>query len=257
MRGLSLAATPKAEMLNHGRCCLASKFGAIFAIAAALLVAGCAAPNKSLLSTQANPPPQGSARILLMPPDIELSELTVGGLLEPNAAWTETARANVDRSIGQNLAKHDARIVPYPQEGGLADYDAAHVQIVKLHNAVGQSILLHKYVQGFALPTKTDKFDWTLGQDVAILRSSTDADYALFTYMRDSFASEGRVALMVFAAVLGVGVQTGTQVGFASLVDLNNGEIVWFNVFARQEGDLRQADKSDEAVTYLLSDIPL
>ncbi len=31
------------------------------------------------------------AKVLIMQPDVEVSELTLGGLLEPNAAWTAAA----------------------------------------------------------------------------------------------------------------------------------------------------------------------
>lgn len=197
------------------------------------------------------------SRILVMPPDIELSELTAGGLLEPNAAWTNTARRNVDTALTQALAPNAAQIVTYRPPSDGSDYEPGHVQAVKLHNAVGISILRHKYVPALELPTKKDRFDWSVGEGVNGLRATYDADYALFTYMRDSFASSGRVALIVFGALLGVGVQGGSQVGFASLVDLSTGDVVWFNLLARQEGDLREADKAEDAVQHLLADIPL
>ena len=38
----------------------------------------------------------------------------------------------------------------------------------------------------------------------------------------------------------------GQQVGFASLVDLNSGQVVWFNRLARETGDLRTADEAAE-----------
>ena len=56
---------------------------------------------------------------------------------------------------------------------------------------------------GSALATKKDakgkpRMDWSLGPGVAALREATGADYALFTYVRDSYASGGRTALRIF-----------------------------------------------------------
>ena len=229
----------------------------VLVLATTILATGCVAPTKSILTTEAQQPREGVSKVLVMPADIELSELTAGGLMEPNAAWTKTARFNVDKELAQTLAPYGAQIVRY----GLLDedevYDPAHVQAVKLHDAVGVTILLHKYVAGLELPTKKDKFDWSLGDSVSGLRNTYDADYALFVYMRDSFASGGRVALIMFGALLGVGIPGGTQVGFASLVNLNSGDIVWFNRLARAEGDLREPKLAQEAVDHLLTEIPL
>ncbi len=57
-------------------------------------------------------------------------------------------------------------------------------------------------------------------------------------------------------AILGAGVRGGQQVGFASLVDLRSGDIVWFNVMARGTGDLREAEQALDASRVLLSELP-
>ncbi len=46
--------------------------------------------------------------VLVMPTDIALYEITVAGLLEPNAEWTETARQTIAVALGEDLAKHAA-----------------------------------------------------------------------------------------------------------------------------------------------------
>jgi hypothetical protein len=128
---------------------------------------------------------------------------------------------------------------------------------MKLHRAVGVSIIQHKYFEPLLLPTKEDVFDWGLGPDVQMLRDEYNAHYALFIYMRDSYSSPGRVAMTVALAALGVGVQGGTQSGFASLVDLGSGEVVWFNRLLRGTGDLRTPEPAREAMAVLLKGFPL
>ena len=46
----------------------------------------------------------------------------------------------------------------------------------------------------------------------------------------------------------------GTQVGFASVVDLKTGDIVWFNRLLRPQGDLRTPEAAAETVRALVSD---
>jgi hypothetical protein len=60
--------------------------------------------------------------------------------------------------------------------------------------------------------------------------------------------------VIVVGALLGVGVQGGTQVGFASVVDLRTGDIVWFNRLLRPQGDLRTPEAAAETVRALVSD---
>ena len=52
-------------------------------------------------------------------------------------------------------------------------------------------------------------------------------------------------------------VTGGFQIGFASLVDLKTGEIVWFNRLIRGAGDLREAEKAEGTMKLLLKDFPV
>lgn len=203
--------------------------------------------------------PTGTVRVLLMPPDIELYEITASGMAEPRADWTARAERNVRSALEKRLAAlHDAEIVEYQAaEAGVALIEPDHVQLVKLHEAVGRTILTHKYVQELALPTKQGGLDWSLGQSAVTLRNAYDADYALFVTFRDSFASAGRAAVIVVAAVLGYTAQGGHQEGFASLVHLRSGEIVWFNVLSSAGGDLRDPEMAAGATAQLLGGLPL
>ena len=195
--------------------------------------------------------------MLLMQPDVQLFELTAAGLEEPNAHWTEQGLANVRTAIRANLDRRDMRIVPYREPADDAERLRRHTQLLKLHEAVGSTLLVHGVNSALALPTKRDDFDYTLGQDAQVLREEFGADYALFTVLHDSYASGGRVVMMVAAAALGVGLQGGVQRGFASLVDLRTGAIVAFNFLASSTGDLRAPEPAQSAIDSLLGELPL
>ena len=228
----------------------------IAAIGLVLIAAACA-QTKSFVSESESPEISGTARILLMPSDVEVSELTAAGLLEPNAAWTASAKINVETALNSLMSARNARLVHYRSTTGDNNIDAAHLQAFKLHEAVGAAILVHKYVPLLALPTKKNSFDWSMGEAVTVLRRSFDADYALFVYFRDSFASSGRVAFIFLGALVGVAIPGGQQTGFASLVDLHSGEVIWFGRLFNTVGDLRIPDSAFGATKNLLTNLPL
>jgi hypothetical protein len=225
---------------------------------AATLVATLAActATRSFNATGPTSSVRPDAGIVFMPPDIQLGELDASGLVETRADWTQAAIAHVTSAIRGEVEGRGGELVLYtaPDEG---TPDAAlHTQLVKLHGAVGTSVLLHKIGQ-LPLPGKTGKFDWSLGPDVKALHDHSTADYALFVHIRDSYSSGGRVALKIFAALLGVGVQGGQQIGFASLVDLQTGDVVWFNYLHSTSGDLRTAQGATDSVESLLAGYPM
>lgn len=217
-----------------------------------VIFAGCATTQSAqqidrLESVKENP------RVILMPPDIRYYLLTAGGVSEPHAEWTEAAQANFTtatqdfaESIGTDLA-----IVDRDNLG------ATHILYEKLHSAVGLTILQHQFGM-YKLPSKGNGqiFDWSLGPEISALADEHDADYGLFVYYRDHQASGGRVAFAILAAAAGVGVATGTEHGFASLVDLRTGDIVWFNVVNVGAGELRDEAGAASTVNELFSNIP-
>jgi hypothetical protein len=240
-------------------CCLphARRLGRVLALLAFAALAGCAQTKSFKTETATNY--KGSVqRVLLMPVDVELAELTASGLLEPNAEWTEQGSRNVTEALRGELAERNSELVIYEAvDDPLRKVAPEHEQVFKLHQAVGRSILIHKYVQGFELPTKKDRFDWTLGKGARVIRDATGVDHALFVYARDSFTSAGRAALIFTAALFGVSVPGGHTEAFASLVDLETGDIVWFNIMVTGVGDLREPESATTAIDSLLSDVPL
>jgi len=229
----------------------------VLLLVSALLIAcgGCATTSSQRGDRCATPP--ASTNVLLIEPDIILFELTAGGLEEPRADWTEAAKVNVGKKLDAILQKTGDKPIPHQPPVKAPDRMHTQEQILKLHEVVGQTVLIHKYIPIYNLPTKEGCFDWGLGECVKSLKEDTGADYALFVYLRDSYTSPGRAALIVAAALFGVGLQGGVQLGFASLVDLQTGQIVWFNRLMSGVGDLRTPEAAEKAIQELLANIPL
>lgn len=193
-----------------------------------------------------------NAKVALMPTDIELFSISAGGVAEPRADWTDAATKHFKKALLEKKKKLGVLSIE------LSDKDADELsEINELHGAIARAIAAHHFGPGFLnLPTKEGKLDWSMGEAVLPVRQKTGADYALFTWVRDSYTSAERVATMIALAILGVGVGGGVQTGYASLVDLNTGRVVWFNRLVRASGDLREAAPAAETLESLLDKFP-
>ena len=211
-------------------------------------------------------PPQGDYKLLVMRPDVTVGSVTTGGMVEPRADWTETARANLITALRAQQATRGGDVLILDRRDSLPGVEPETVaELERLHYAVGQSIALHRYNQRH-LPTKRGKgLDWTLGKDAVALGQRTGMDYALFLYAEDSFASTGRVALQVlgvagcFVGFCAPNIGGGGQFAYASLVDLKTGDVVWFNVLQTgtqiagiNMGDIRKPEGAAMMVERLL-----
>ena len=193
-----------------------------------------------------------SSKLVILPADVELFSISAGGVREPKADWTESAVKHFKAGLDKRKELLGVNVID------LAEKDLDEVaEINALHGAVAQSVFLHHVLSVAKLPTKAGVLDWSLGDSVKPLKAKTGADYALFVWIRDTYASSERKAAMVVMALLGVGLVGGSQVGYASLVDLNDGRIVWFNDLRRASGDLREAQSAQETVEALLKGFPV
>jgi hypothetical protein len=219
-----------------------------------LLLNACASTQVRTIKGDDGKPVIVGGSVVLVEPDIELYEVLTGGAQEPRKAWTEAARRLYPQMARELLSERGIVVKPdfaLPVAGGADDRLR---QLYLLNQAVSISILQYgRSTAASGLRNKRGKFDWTLGPGVTELREATGADYALFTYIRDSYTSGGRAAMRVIGFVLlGGDIGGGFQIGLASLVDLRTGQVVWHNLLVDQAGDLRDEPGARETADDLL-----
>jgi len=239
-------------------------WGIALALAAAVPMSACV-QTRQYADLQFTPP-QGDYKLLVLRPDVSVGSLTTGGIVEPRADWTEQARTNIIAALQAQQGGRGGKaqiLERRSQLPGVSEQEVADFE--RLFYAVGESIVIHKYL-GEYLPTKRRQgLDWTLGEDAVSLGRKTGYDYALFLHAEDSVASGGRIALGVlglagcFVGFCAPNVGGATQLDYAGLVDLKTGEVVWFNVVrAGSEvpgisfGDLRTPQGAAQMVDRLL-----
>ena len=209
--------------------------------------------------------PQG-AKVAIMPTDVELFSISAGGVAEPKADWTEAAARHFRAALVEKQKKALKLDVVE-----LAEKDADELdEINALHGAIARAISVHHLgPSNFRLPTKEGQLDWSIGESARLIRKMTGADYALFSWVRDSYTSDERKAAMVAMAILSLGrvipTAGGLQIGYASLVDLNTGRVRLAFEGLRDGagravplvGDRREAETAAETVDALLSEFPI
>jgi hypothetical protein len=195
--------------------------------------------------------PAGS-KLVIVPADMELFSISAGGVQEPKADWTEAAQRNFSAALAARRAQLGTNAVEL-QDAQLDEF----AELNALQRAVAEAVFVHHTGLGMKLPTKNERLDWSLGDAVKPLKEKTGADYALFTWIRDSYASNERKAAMIAMALIGAISTGGEQTGYASLVDLNTGRIVWFNDLRRMTGDLRDEKAAMETVETLFKGFPV
>ena len=190
------------------------------------------------------------AKVAIAPLDVELFELSAGGVPVPKADWTEAANKHMGAALERKAGSLGVGTLFVPER--VAD---DHAELLHLYGAVARSISMH-HMGAFKLPTKEDRLEWGFGDSLRPLQAATGARYALFTWMRDSYASAERKAMMIGLALVGVGIGGGVQVGYASLIDLESGQVLWFNQAVSGFGDLRDEKSAATSVEGLLAGFP-
>lgn len=199
---------------------------------------------------------QQSVKILVLRPTIKVGAQSTGGSFEPNADWTAQARENIAAAlaVAQTTLGNQVIIADEPVGAAaeaMADYRA-------LFSVLAGSVMQYQFFPGNRLPTKKRKgaFDWTMGPGVAEIARGTGADYALFLFDQDQYGSTGRKVLQLFAAMAYVQVKSGEHTGYAGLVDLRTGELVWLNADMAMGGDVRTPEGARKRVAQMLEDFP-
>lgn len=234
--------------------------GLAAAVLAAALVVPAAAQERTAVKKGFELAARSGKTILVFRPAVRVGAQSTGGMFEPNGDWTDQARANIAAALAKQQSGLGNTVVLAPDAVG---EDARRVEEYgALFAAVSQSVITYQFFTGNRLPTKkrdnkADVFDWSLGAGVSDLPGAKTADYALFLYNKDAYGSTGRKLLQFVAAgVAGVGMKSGEHAGYAGLVDLRTGDLLWLNADGAMGGDVRTPDGAEKRVGQLLEGFP-
>lgn len=200
-------------------------------------------------------PADRAPRVLLFRPEIRVGEQTTAGLFQPNAEWNESARAALSDALQKAAVQRgiDLVIMAEPQ----AEQAALYSEYRALFRSVVSAAVRHKMFGQDPLPTKADRFDWSLGAGLAQFSPDARPEYGLFLFSHDGFESPGRKAAQLVASLMGAKDPPGSHLGYAALVDLATGDFLWLNVDLKATGDVRTPEGAVARMEQLLAGLPV
>ena len=233
-----------------------------FALLASLMIAivePAASQERAATKAGFSLPANSQKKIILFQPAVRVGEQSTGGMFEPNAEWTERAKQHIRSELERYQSRLGNQVVIAPEAYG--ENARSLQEHLSLFEAVADAVVQYQFFVGNRLPTKKRDnkaavFDWSLGEGVKALPGAADADYGLFVANRDEYGSTGRKVLQIVGLLAGVGVQSGKHYGYAGLVDLKTGDLLWLNADQQMGGDVRDAEGARKRVAQLLEEFP-
>lgn len=199
-------------------------------------------------------PSEGTVRVLLFRPEIKVGEQTTAGLFQPNAEWHESARQALGKALLASAKGRGLELVEMPEPQG--EQATLFSEYRALFRSIVGAAVRYKMFGTDLLPSKADRFDWSLGGGLRQFAPDAGAEYGLFLFSHDGFESAGRKAAQLVASLMGARDAPGSHIGYAALVDLTNGDLLWLNVDLKAGGDVRTAEGAAERIEQLMRGFP-
>lgn len=211
----------------------------------AIALTGCATGQTSVhrdVSGSANHPlPK---KVLLLPVEIRVHEISVGGVVEKVDDWSKQASTSAVRYVKSLATSSGAfQIVESP---ALNSEDKVQLdQHVALYEVVAGSAYLASASQFGPWRERAKDFDYTLGPGLKPLADHTGIDAAMIVIGTDYISSAGRKAAMVMGTLLAVATgvvlvpQGGISFVSVGVVDMRTGSLLWFGTDQSGTTDLR------------------
>lgn len=194
-------------------------------------------------------------KIVLLPVDVTVKEISAGGVPEKVPEWTRQASENVGRAMAELMgARKDFELVRLPELSAeerdlLEEYLAVYFQVaVAAHQLTGTPVSGWEH--------KRKRFDYTLGEGLAFLKRKSGADAALMVIGEDTVSSGGRKAAFVLGALFGVGIPMGQSVLSVGVVNLDNGDLLWMHNDLSVSKDLKDAAAAREMLGGVMAAYP-
>lgn len=194
-------------------------------------------------------------KVVLLPPQVFVFELSAGGVTTRMADWEATARGNLS-SAAARMARELSlfELMPAPRLDILnLDRIEAHIG---LYDRVAQSVFVYGRGNLSAWEHKKNEFDYTVGPGLAFLRELTGADAALIVLGSDFISSGGRKAAFIAGLALGIAIPLGQSFMTAGLIDLKTGDVQWMSFDTSGSLDSREPAEIDGLMRSLYQTYP-
>ncbi len=194
-------------------------------------------------------------KILLLPPQMFVAELSVGGVIQKQDDWTKQADENL-LTAAENYFRETGQL----ETLRLPKLDAEEAETVESHIGLYDRVAQAIYIYGRGIDSgwehKKAEWDYTLGDGLAFLREKTGADAALIFTGADIISTGGRKAAFTIGLLLGVAIPVGQSFISVGMADLKTGEIRWMSYDQSMSLDSRDPAAVQELIRDFFKTYP-
>jgi len=248
--------------LSGGDTIMSHQRGFFLLLIFSLVLAGCAAaPSAKVHYTIKQEPGSRPLRqVVLLPVDVDVYELSAGGVKEEVPEWSSTAESNIRKALLVSKQAGGKCCVTRPVDTSslTADERAILEEHLALFNTVATNAVWTSLPFNKAWHFKAEHFDYTLGNGLAFLKDKYGLDAGLVITGEDVVSSSGRKTTAVLGAMFGVAIPLGHSILMGGLVDFSTGDLLWLNhvVSAAGQADLRDPASCLELAKTLMQEYP-
>jgi len=233
----------------------------VFLLVAAVLLSGCAAgPSAKVHYTLKEDPDSRPLRqVVLLPVDVDVYEMSTGGVREEVPEWSDTAEENVRSAllVSKN-PQGDCCVTREVDSSVLTDEERDLLEEhLALFNTVAASAMWTDLPGNSAWHFKSQHFDYTLGDGLAFLKTRYGVDAGLVILGEDVVSTAGRKTTAIVGAMVGVYLPLGHSTLVGGLVDFETGDLLWLNhTVSTGQADLRERGSALELARELMVGYP-
>jgi len=181
-------------------------------------------------------------KLLVLPVSVSISEISAGGVVQEDPIWSKEGESAMTLAVNGFFAKRGTTSLQTMPELSDEEVELVHEHIL-LYDAVASQAYIAANVPAYGWSHLAADFHYSLGSGLRFLKRSSGADAALIVIGYDSISTGGRKALVAIAAMAGVGMPLGSSKVLVGVVDLEDGDILWFqHSFAQGTTDLRKPE---------------
>lgn len=230
-------------------------------LAAVALLGGCATSPASKVHYTVRQAPNALSleQIVLLPVDIDVYEMSAGGVREEVPEWSDAAKTNVRSAL--LLSKGRAGQCCVSREVDTSSLTPEERDVLEEHlalfNSVAGSALWADLPANTAWHFKAEEFDYTLGNGLAFLKNRYGIDAGLIITGHDVVSTPGRKTTAVVGALFGVVVPLGHSMLIGGLVEFETGNLLWLNhAISAGNVDLRERESTLKLARELMAGFP-
>jgi hypothetical protein len=227
-----------------------------------LVLSGCATTPSAMVHTtiRQDPGSRPLQQIVLLPVDVDVYEMSAGGVKEEVPEWSSTAETNIRNALLVSKGSGGKCCVTRPVDTSSLTANEREIleEHLALFNTVATNAVWATLPYNAAWHFKAEHFDYTLGDGLGFLKEKYGLDAGLVITGEDVVSSSGRKTTAVLGAMFGIAIPLGHSMLIGGLVDFSTGDVLWMNhvISAAGQDDLRDPASCIELAKSLMKEYP-